>query len=1246
MSNRNTDLDFQSGWDGSSDVQDDLPSPLAKSADINFESDWVSGDTTIKFGQSAVGKTHTVYPSPFSSNGFGFLEVKNTSAFIAPRGIFSALAFAKPKIINAGEYLAPTGFLSQDLSKKTDIRNYNQEVLVRSWDSSEYGRPRSYNLLQYLKLQGRDQSKYGMAAMQGGVWYLYARGLDSEKLGKVQALNTTADQKAKPRGIDSLEINEPNVSPRILYARGFDALLFSTPDIRSPVLKPKSIKPASAGKPTIWYHTRTLAPNSINSFTSGYARAFDPVQFVYPSRFNRSAVFGDVAIKNQSTRVAPYSVYDGIVSPWTALTNQNRRYQPKGILSQAFGQTGIYNKTPSISPTSIGLPNSSQPAIAYRIRSVKPRGTDGLGFGLPKLTKTPELEPRGIQPVGFGDTTIWYKNRSLDLNQNGVNSFEPGEGTLWFRYRHIKAVPWLSSDFARPVLTHEVREVISKGFARDSYGISWVSRGLRSVAPIGIFKEYASNHKVGVAQYITANGFIATKFGERIIPERQSLSSIGFSGELGAPIIGFYTRHLRSYGFISVGQQPADRWGAAESYNSRQYITQEYDSNSGLAPPEWSKWQSIENRNKTVKPTNFNSQKFGYNQIDNTAAVIAPVGLSAFSAGNNMIAESVRYLSLQGLPPLPINRWGVVYNAARVITPFSYSADAYGNASIENTRRYYDRVGRIFSQDFGVPMIAPRIRIIDIERRYTIAPPLINLPSIDNLTKYVSFNGFESANYGQPSLFIRFNIIKTRWYHRDNSGYPYIYNVTPEVGQRGYDSQAFGNSAIRTQWREIITSGDRASIFGSHKISDTKQTIIVRGWQDGASSQKHKAIRLGAPPYSIQQISLDGYTDYSGPEEGGEYIPGYGISWNKRRQGKRVPEPGLNQNVLYQKGEDSSVFGSNKIHSNNIEVIPGIAIHNISSNHSIINRTRIIKIEKDNSIESEIKVGKLRLSPWTIYAVTESPAQARRNHDKQGQRLHAINSSGGNRSAGEVFGYVRVSRKNRVIEAHGSLSSRFEEPILRLRNRVISVKSFGENAIGLPSIPFSQQSITVFNKKEPMTVFGSTKIEIIDNRDKEVIVRGVVSQDFGDNSIELLNRNVKAVGLHSLNMGSKKHRDNPYMWQGLRVGAHIPTKIGAGDTSLHGDTMIGLRIRDISIQGFDSFISEYDTANFKKRMTVKRSNNKGPETRRVTTHGFVSDNANKPSIKWGQHFIKPDGNADQFRRSSYSAEFGAATISG
>ena len=150
MSNRNTDLDFQSGWDGSSDVQDDLPSPLAKSADINFESDWVSGDTTIKFGQSAVGKTHTVYPSPFSSNGFGFLEVKNTSAFIAPRGIFSALAFAKPKIINAGEYLAPTGFLSQDLSKKTGL----PVTTISKYENGErkISEPQAKKLAKVLKI--------------------------------------------------------------------------------------------------------------------------------------------------------------------------------------------------------------------------------------------------------------------------------------------------------------------------------------------------------------------------------------------------------------------------------------------------------------------------------------------------------------------------------------------------------------------------------------------------------------------------------------------------------------------------------------------------------------------------------------------------------------------------------------------------------------------------------------------------------------------------------------------------------------------------------------------------------------------------------------------------------------------------------------------------------------------------------------------------------------------------------------
>ena len=40
---------------------------------------------------------------------------------------------------------------------------------------------------------------------------------------------------------------------------------------------------------------------------------------------------------------------------------------------------------------------------------------------------------------------------------------------------------------------------------------------------------------------------------------------------------------------------------------------------------------------------------------------------------------------------------------------------------------------------------------------------------------------------------------------------------------------------------------------------------------------------------------------------------------------------------------------------------------------------------------------------------------------------------------------------------------------------------------------------------------------------------------------------------------------------------------------------------------------------------------------RVTTQGFISSSHGYSSIKLAQHYIRPDGNSDQYRKGGYHA---------
>ena len=1130
----------------------------------------------------------------------------------------SQTEIGKPLVYNYNTIAKPKGWQSSIVPRPVSVVNQFKEIYPPSIPSAaKYGRPLVYNLLQFIKASGHNSVSHGRAYLQGGVKWLYPGGVYSQAIGSLYLVNTTANQTARPTGINSLSIPAPSVSPRILYATGIASPLLGKPDVRDPAIKPIGETHTTYGTPTVWFHTRPLSPNGILSYQSGYPRVADPTQFIDPPSLLTSAIFGDTAIRNLSFKVSVPAIYDGAFSDYTTLTNSNRYYALSGIDSLKIGGAAIVNKTPSIFVEGVKPFDTGTPAIGHAIRTVMPTGFDHLLFGRAVLTKTPELKTIGHQSSVIGQSWISHKNRAIDLIQKGINSFKAGEPTVWYGQRPVRTVGWQTASYGSPILTHEVREVLGQGFKRDAYGIPWVSFGTRRLEPVGIYKDFPSNHMVGGTQTIKPAGYEATLWGERIIPISQSIQPLGFSGLWGNATVDLHTKYVAPVGYISVGQQPADRWGDITVYNKLQHIVQEFDINSGLVPPKWSDWTAIANRNIQMNVTGFASQRFGYSQIDNNATPLLPNGIEPPPITIGMISHGIRAIAPEAIEAPPMSTWGVVHNGARVIAPLGHTHAQWGdNSTVVNTRREYRNVGRIDSLETGVPMIAYRIRTIDIEPRYSISPPQINLPTIDLYTRYVSFRGYETTKYGLPSLSIHFNIIGPSWRHRDDFGESMVRNVTPELQAGAFDSQEFGRASIRTQWRHVQAQGDTATLFGSAMIADTKQQIGLRGWQDSVISQLHTVTKTGTPPYTTQNIWLQ--------NEREPWEDGYGI-----KPTSKPSNPGLNQNVLYARSFVATKFGESIVSSNNLYIDIGISIKNFGTGTSIKNQNRFIDV---TGIDNTIKTSdKLTVSPFYI-----AP--------------YSFNQTGDYSSFpnGNKFGQTVVTNQHRTIYPLGHSSSRVGyNARVELQTRYIIPPTIRGFAMGFPEIPFTTKTINLndygFNSEQ----YGRATVERPPYTGPQTIVGlGFNNQAYGITRVELLHRNIIASGRDSLTMGRSISNDTPYMWQGLRVGEFVPMSIGAGDTSLFGDTRIGLRVREIPVEGFVAFRSEYEPVKFKDRMKVIGSLTNNPLTQGVTAGGISSEEMGSVGIKLGQHFITPDGNAGQFRKSGYSAEFGAPTISG
>lgn len=1169
--------------------------------------------------------------SPLGEYSFrnGYSDVKNKNTIVQPLG-FESLSFGTANIRNQGERVHPTSIVSNLRTGTPLVVNWNKSVSISGINSQAF----SYatfieNKTKYPNPIGVDSAAYGRAYLQGGVKYLAAKGYEATLFGKTDALNTTVTQYAKLSGIyTAQQVPAPSVSPRMLYASGIYQTKLGMPDVRDPAVKPLGSIHSDYGNATVWFHTRYLSPANVSAYQSGYATVFDPTQTVGVQSLITSAIFGDTATKNLSSKIVASSIDDSVVTPWAVVENTNRYYSIVGIDSQSFGSLLIRNGTPQLFAESIEPFDVGSSAIGFKIRSVTPSGFDRLLLGKPLLNKTPELKPSGINAPALGATTISNKTRYLTLV--GVDSFIAGKPTTWFRYRYLASKAWQSSKFSAPALTHGLRVIEPLGFVRDVYGNSWVSRGVRYVEPVAIYRQSQSNHLVGGTQTLAPYGYAATLFGTRITPESTNVYAESFTGVFGLSRASLYIQKIQAQGYITVGQQPADRWGDSVLYNQVQYIKQEFDASSDLTPPKWSDWTLIENRNKAIGAVGFSPLRFGYSQIDNNASLLSAQGISPPTSDRfnvSMIAYAIRTVVLDGVEPPLMSDWGVVYNGARVMQPTAIIGLSTGQPIVKNTRRYYQNIGRFESLEFGTPAIGYRIRTIDIEKRYSIEPPQINLPNVDLYTRYIDHVGYEPDAYGLPNLSIHFNIIAPKWNYRDKQGYPNLKNVTPELGVYGHNSEAFGVTAIRTQYREVIAQGDTATLIGLHRISDIRQVIALSGWRDTVVSQKPIVIKTGTNPYTLQNVFLNNESD---PTKNG-----YGIYQSV------VDKPSLNQNVLYPNGIKSDQFGSIVMWSNNLQVDVGMAIPNFGYGTSVINKVRAIDFNDNNDykpIPSQIAVGKPVLSPMTIWAVMDAPKQARDNHPLGGsQRLHYVGHPP-NGSPKLPFGVAKIESTIRAInlDKQGVGAYMMLPPVVELSIRTITPESFRRYAFGVPAIPYTGKDI-VTKSDDAMSLYGEAVLSREDRGPRTVATKGRDALVFGDSSIDNYQRWLLTYGKDSLVMGGSVKGDTPFMWQGLRVGEHIPLIIGGGDTSIFGDHSISLRIREIPIVGFDAFLCEYDVDRFNDRLRVISIQKPNNLTQEIVAQGFKLSSMGYTDVRLGQYYIRPDGNSDQFRKGGYHA---------
>lgn len=1004
------------------------------------------------------------------------------------------------------------------------------------------------------------------------------------------------------------------------------------------------------------------SPDSKNklilNFEGSYAR---------PSRYNLILSFGEESTgEEQTIGVIGFNYF---APGQTVIRNRNERIQPTGSLSNQYGLPDVKNYHKFIKPGGLSATRYGQFTIITKNRYVRPGGYAATLYGKPLVdnrlnyirlsginsfvsgeAKAANLRryvaPQGLGQTAFGSIKIENKLRYLRTTGRnslvfgqlkiqslrayipiaGLGSFAAGRARISFNLQKATVKQENVSTLwgAKTFIAFGLRYVeANSNFDMARYGKAWIEYNPRFIEPRGIFEQFPSNHQIGMSRSVGMLGHDSARFGTRIIPENQTLLPSGFSTIFGETKIYNYVQHIYLRGFLTAGETHDHRWGRQEVFNSTQYLAPfHYDQDKTTGKWQYEDYTTKEpllifNRNRRVPTFGTLMQKFGYADIVNGARTIHPVGLASpieVEATKTMIADGIRPFKIPSIEPPHFSNNHIIWLSGKRYNLPGVNFELFGTPHVENTRRIYRFISLGEQSLFGRNMVSHAIRNIRILADYSIAPPVIPMPEVKLGVRYVGARGIDSVRYGSAFVEERFTKIAPRWIAQNRVGEPQIRNKTPQLRARGIAMDEYGQAYIGLYTRHSYVNGLNAQIFGRTTIADRKQIVDFRNYGVAFPefTKTHKIEEIGAGNYLPKRISPDGMWTDNFPNKGAE----------KRHT--------VRQNVLSPIHEKSmTLYGTAVVTANTIRVEPGY-YDRLYGTPRVEHKNRRVYVKE---WEENLVPPKPRTSPLTIWVTDEPPVQAIRNHPPQLLPLHHIDGYGvpGKDRPGIALGVPRISHYHQRVSAALGSQLKIGEHRVWLQSSFILPKGFNNMRMGQLG-PIGTQHVS-FIRSPLFTLFGSAEIEHIEPRIMPQ-PKGFNLSELGKPAIDHFHREIKMTGLLSQSLGTRLNGDTPYMWKGLRVGAHVPFVLGGGVMSRYGTAWVSDRVREIRPVGLDSAsVAVYDRDNFQGRLQVWMRKFE-PSIPKQTVHvsGLSSLAIGIPDIKHTVHYIRPDGNSDNFRK--------------
>lgn len=878
----------------------------------------------------------------------------------------------------------------------------------------------------------------------------------------------------------------------------------------------------------------------------------------------------------------------------------------------------------------------------------------GEALPVPHVRNSHEyLHPTGFDAHQPSQPHVW--NLTQQINLGGIPSKAAfGQTKIENLRRYLTFAGINSNVFGVARLQGGIWPLNVYGIPAPATGAPWVSRSPRFLEPASIPWNFYTQHQVGTHQGVQPQGFEATQWGTRIVPESQSLYPEGFAGEFGDAWASLGTRYLLPNGFKFHAAEEY-RFGYSRAWNWQSYYDISTDPNDPAFSGEtFGIWTSVENRNKVITHHSTSPGALPPPQIDNAARPLLPTGIVAPDPGKWQktadVSHGIRFVQPQALLSEVVSRWGVVANGARLLKTSGELHEQLGVGTIWNNRRWLNKVGDFEATQWGSNRVSPGITHVTFDPRYTVEPPRIELPNVRLNTRYVEVaEGLDSYRTGGHALHIHRNIAYPKWTYdtRNWTGVPDVKNVTPMLRQMGRNSEEFGDAQVRTAWREIVTLETYATQFGKTKIADRRLWINPAATPAPHLPLAHEVFNLDPDPPAQQKVVIQGHQSI-----------GYGSLTGSGKKSWYPPqpvadhgfgEPAMNAISIFPVWEDDfGVFG------NAVVSLQGVVNATVGYTEwpdpprpTVWMRVRMLDATPPPDVPKNdfLVVGTPRLSPHTIWAVVEAPEQAIRNHVSPGQ-LHHVDEvfSAGLHYWKNVPGTPAIGHRYRYVSTRADKhSSTFGTAGVINKHHWVRPEGLRSMSFGRPVFLGTTRNVNVVNDVSELDNSENYEHKFGERfgqhwasfRVREIHPAGIPSTNkFERPTVDYFHRFVKPTGWFSQAVGQYSGSQNPYQWQHLRVGPLVPNYMEGFDASVWGEAWVSLFRRDVSVPGFVATQTGPSEDAFALRMRVRRGTDDTPAARAICPSGVGAHTVGGTSLMNMRQYIRPDGNMDNYRKGA------------